>query len=97
MALMRSRYSAFALGLEEYLRETWHPTTRPATLDLDDGTTWTGLVIESTEAGKAWDETGTVAFAASWRDAGGQNGTLRERSRFTLIDGRWFYVDGVHS
>jgi len=94
---MRSRYSAFALGLEEYLLATWHPTTRPATLDLDDGTTWTGLVVETTTAGKAWDEAGTVTFAASWRDAAGQDGTLRERSRFVLIDGGWSYVDGVHS
>jgi uncharacterized protein YchJ len=33
-ALMRSRYSAYALGLEEYLLATWHPSTRPEKLDL---------------------------------------------------------------
>lgn len=96
VALMRSRYSAFTLGLTDYLLATWHPATRPAHLDLDDGT-WTGLVVEATEAGKAWDATGTVAFAASWRDADGGSGVLRERSRFVLVDGRWLYVDGTHS
>jgi SEC-C motif-containing protein len=97
VALMRSRYSAFTLGLADYLLATWHPTTRPARLDLDDGTTWTGLVVEATEGGKAWDTTGAVDFAASWRDADGSSGVLRERSRFALIDGRWLYVDGVHA
>ena len=29
-ALMRSRYSAHVLGLADYLRDTWHPQTRPA-------------------------------------------------------------------
>ena len=28
--LMRSRYSAYALGLTPYLLSTWHPSTRPA-------------------------------------------------------------------
>jgi SEC-C motif domain protein len=28
-ALMRSRYSAHALGLHAYLQDTWHPRTRP--------------------------------------------------------------------
>ncbi|HMR50534.1 MAG TPA: YchJ family protein [Arachnia sp.] len=96
VALMRSRYSAFALADADYLLTTWHPQTRPAALDLDDGTTWTGLVVEATEAGKAWNDTGTVAFAASWRDADGAEGTLRERSRFVLVDGRWLYIDGIH-
>lgn len=94
VALMRSRYSAFALGLGSYLLETWHPATRPPSMDLDDDTTWTGLTIEHTEAGKAWDDAGVVQFSAAWRSPDG-DGTLRERSRFTMIDGRWYYLDGV--
>ncbi|GAA4898019.1 YchJ family protein [Tessaracoccus lubricantis] len=94
VALMRSRYSAFALGLGDYLLETWHPTTRPPSLDLDATTRWTGLTIEGTEAGQAWDTTGVVQFAAAWSTPEG-DGVLRERSRFTLVDGRWYYVDGV--
>ena len=32
--LMRSRYSAFAVGDMPYLLRTWHPTTRPDDLAL---------------------------------------------------------------
>ena len=35
-AAIRSRYSAYVLGLADYLRATWHASTRPAMLDLDD-------------------------------------------------------------
>ena len=49
-ALMRSRSSAFTLALEPYLLATWHPDTRPATLDLaaDGRTRWLGLSIKAT-------------------------------------------------
>ena len=33
-ALMRSRYTAYVLKLEDYLLATWHPSTRPQQLDL---------------------------------------------------------------
>ncbi|MCU1417842.1 MAG: hypothetical protein JWP32_2016, partial [Schumannella sp.] len=33
---MRSRFSAYALGLDAYVLSSWHPSTRPADLDLDD-------------------------------------------------------------
>ena len=92
--LMRSRYSAFALGLEGYLLESWHPSTRPASVDLDPAMTWTGLVIEDTTKGSAWEDDGTVRFAASW-ESGRHAGVLRETSRFALLDGRWVYVNGT--
>ena len=34
--LMRSRYSAYALGLHDYLLQTWHPDTRPRQLAPDE-------------------------------------------------------------
>ena len=44
---MRSRYSAYVLQLEHYLLATWHPDTRPTSLDLaDDTTKWLGLEIK---------------------------------------------------
>ncbi|MCW3040562.1 MAG: hypothetical protein JWM31_2467, partial [Solirubrobacterales bacterium] len=33
-ALMRSRYSAFAVGDPVYLLASWHPSTRPRSLEL---------------------------------------------------------------
>jgi len=93
-ALMRSRFSAFALGLEGYLLASWHPSTRPATLELDDGTGWRKLQIVDAVAGGRGDETGLVEFRASYRDADGTAGVLHERSRFERVDGRWAYLDG---
>lgn len=92
-ALMRSRYSAYVLGLEPYLLATWHPTTRPAALDLagDAGTKWLGLEIrrrQTTDADHA-----TVEFVARYRIAG-RGHRLHEISRFVREDGRWYYVDG---
>ena len=93
--LMRSRYSAFALGdYGDYLLSTWHPSTRPATdahtLGQAD-TDWTRLdVIDSTQEG----ERGTVTFCAHWRDEAGQMQHHHEHSRFERIAGRWYYLDG---
>src|SRR5688572_5771300 len=50
-ALMRSRYSAFVVGDVAYLRETWHPHTRPASLELDPDRRWTGLEVTATSGG----------------------------------------------
>lgn len=92
-ALMRSRFSAFALGLEPYLRATWSRTTRPSTLEPDPGTVWRRLQIVDTIRGGEGDEAGVVEFRASFRDAAGA-GVLHERSRFVREAGRWVYLDG---
>ncbi len=94
---MRSRYSAFALGLDAYLLASWHPSTRPAALSVDDGTVWRRLQIVDTVAGGEGDATGFVEFRASFRDAAGEAGLLHERSRFERVDGRWLYLDGTVS
>ncbi len=47
---MRSRYSAYVLGLTDYLLATWHPSTRPTSIDADvPGLTWLGLQVRSVE------------------------------------------------
>jgi SEC-C motif-containing protein len=88
-ALMRSRYSAFVRLDAGYLLRTWHPRTRPARLDPEPGTRWTGLEILGTSGGSAFHTAGTVTFRASFR-----GGSLHERSRFERVDGAWVYVDG---
>ncbi len=90
---MRSRFSAFALELPDYLLASWHPDTRPQSLDLDGDTEWRRLQIVDTVAGGPADETGIVEFRASYRTAGGV-GVLHERSRFARVDGAWRYLDG---
>ncbi len=91
---MRSRYCAFALGLERYLLDSWHPSTRPGNLELDGTMVWLRLFVESTEAGGPFDDAGTVTFTAIGRSNDGRF-EQRERSRFVREGGRWFYFDGI--
>ncbi|GMA87172.1 UPF0225 protein [Angustibacter aerolatus] len=90
---MRSRYSAFAVGDTAYLLATWHPSTRPATLELDTGTRWRFLEIVSTSGGGLLDTDGVVEFRAHHVHDRAR-GVQHEVSRFTRVDGRWSYVDG---
>ncbi len=92
--LMRSRYTAFVLGNPGYLRATWHPTTRPRTVSLDEGVRWTGLDVVATTGGSLLDTEGTVEFRAHYVVAG-RPGVQHERSRFVRERGRWWYLDGV--
>lgn len=93
LALMRSRFSAFALADADYLSRTWHPSTRPDPLELDGDVVWRRLQIVDTVAGGEADTDGVVEFRASYRSAEGA-GLMHERSRFTRHEGRWVYVDG---
>jgi SEC-C motif-containing protein len=92
--LMRSRYSAFALGNAGYLLATWHPRTRPAELEVDRRVRWTGLDVVATTGGSPLETEGTVEFRAH-HVVGGRAGAQHERSRFLREQGRWFYLDGV--
>jgi SEC-C motif-containing protein len=91
--LMRSRYSAYAVGDLDYIWQTWHPRTRPDALTPDGGLIWAGLEILDTVDGGPEDQTGEVEFRAHYRDER-RSGTLHERSRFAVRARRWFYVDG---
>jgi SEC-C motif-containing protein len=93
-ALMRSRYSAYALGKADHLFRTWHPRTRPDDVVVPAGTTWLGLEVLDVVDGGASDETGVVEFVARYREAGVEH-RLHERSRFGRRAGRWMYVDGT--
>ncbi len=91
--LMRSRFSAFAVGDAAYLLASWHPSTRPASLDLDPNLEWRRLEILATTAGSQDDDAGTVTFDAHYWDATHhQLGLQREHSTFVREAGEWFYV-----
>ena len=92
--LMRSRYSAYAVGDTDYLLSSWHPSTRPRSLQLDPDVRWFRLDIVGTTRGGMLDTVGTVEFAAHYRADGGA-GVQRENSRFVREGGRWLYVDAV--
>lgn len=96
--LMRSRYSAFAVGDAPYLLATWHPRTRPASVDLDPQVRWLGLEVLAATGGGMLAAEGTVEFRASYvREgrSGRQRGAQHEESRFLRESGRWTYLDGI--
>jgi SEC-C motif-containing protein len=93
--LMRSRYSAFQLGLVDYLLDTLHPSKRhpgerQALQESVNNTQWLGLKILDHKSANNLAE---VEFVAFYEDD--PVGQLHERSRFTREAGRWFYHDGL--
>lgn len=89
--LMRSRFSAFAVGDSAYLLRSWHPDTRPPALQLDPRQRWTRLEVLGTTGGSPFHTTGTVEFRAHYRTPDGP-GSVRENSEFARVDGRWVYT-----
>lgn len=96
-ALMRSRYSAYTLRNEAYLRATWHASTCPADTIVgdDEKLRWLGLEVKSKSAlrlrqrkAKSGTETNSdsansdsVEFVARYK-TGGRAHRLHELSRF---------------
>lgn len=96
--LMRSRYSAFALRDEAYLRATWFPDTLPEEeLTSETDVKWIGLEIKNHQHASGSDEA-TVEFVARFKVAGRAH-RLHEISHFVRQPDatgqlRWYYVDG---
>ena len=100
-ALMRARYTAFALGRTQFLMATTHPESPHFTADA---ISWAAelrqfcdevhfqrlAIVEKTVDG---DE-GTVHFRARFK-RGGKSAVLDENSRFRRLEGRWMYVAEV--
>lgn len=87
--LMRSRYSAFVLGLDDYIQRSWHVSTRPPVAG-SQGEQWKRLeVLAADEAG----EQGAVRFRATGIEQG-RWFCLEETSRFVRENGHWYYLDG---
>lgn len=92
--LMRSRYSAYALGgYGEYLLKTWFP---PMAKNL--------CVSELSEKTQQWinldvlgsgqkDKEGWVEFKATYQEEKVKS-ILHEKSVFTRIGAQWFYIGG---
>lgn len=84
---MRARYSAYALQNADFVLATWHPSTRPPSLDLQDGTRYLGLRIHLAAGNE-------VEFTVRLRLPTGGPGRFRERSRFVQGKEGWLYLDG---
>lgn len=96
--LMRSRFTAYALGKVDYLIETTAAAKR-SEIDRADLAAYcasiscVGLKIVATERGKVGDDTGVVKFHASLQHSGKRHLHV-ERSTFVREEGAWRYVDG---
>lgn len=98
-ALMRARYSAYALGKVDFLFESLAPEARS---DFDrksvqhwsSQSQWFGLEILSTEGGRQGEDEGFVEFVAHFAMEGKPQ-AHRERSkfRFDAAEGRWFFLE----
>jgi SEC-C motif-containing protein len=89
--LMRSRYSAYVCKNEDYLLNSWHPSTRPQSLNLqNDATQWKKLKIIS-----AKDEfVHFVAFFTEEIKGIKHSLCLSEKSIF-VKEAHWFYLEGT--
>lgn len=99
-ALMRSRYTAYAVGDVGHLMRTLHPDSPHRKADARE---WAdelraycalvrcdGLRVESASAD---GDSGRVRFFAKLSHEG-RDMSFGEESRFERVGGRWLYVDG---
>lgn len=95
--LMRARYEAFTKGDIDFIVGTNDPATLKG-LDVETTkkwaleSTWLGFEILKTEAGQVDDEEGIVEFTAKFIEDGKEY-THHEKSKFTKINGIWYYTD----
>lgn len=93
---MRSRYTAYALALDDYVLRSWHPRTRPTSIEQEPGTRWLGLRVKSVQQSAA--DQATVRFEARYRVGGRSAVRMCETSRFVREGEHWYYLDGdIHS
>ena len=94
--LMRSRYSAYVLGLGDYLMISHHFSTRPINEKQDiehwaKAVKWKKLEIVSTNLGAEQDDEGYVEFVATFKEKG-RTKTIEEHSKFVRENGHWVYL-----
>lgn len=99
LLLMRTRYSAYALGLADYIIKSTHPDNRDYTTDTIEWkkdilefcrtTQFLGLKIIDFSEGKS---EAFVTFEAIL-----DHGSLKEKSRFLKVGERWLYENGSFS
>lgn len=101
-AQMRARYSAYALGRIDYIRDTMAPETRK---DFDrksvtrwsSNSQWQGLEIQSLDKGQPGDAEGVVEFTAHFTSEGKkQEHHERALFRFEPAEKAWVFVDALN-
>ncbi|CRX37557.1 peptide deformylase [Estrella lausannensis] len=101
LALMRSRFSAYALGLADYIITTTHPASL---LYQDDRAEWIESILKFSRESTFHNleileftpraPFSSVTFAAHLSKKR-KNTSFTEKSYFELLNGRWFYRNGL--
>ncbi len=97
-ALMRSRYSAYAMGAVDYLFKTSGPKVRKEfdaenTKKWSESAEWPGIEILNEQGGGEADESAILEFIAHYS----VNGTTfdhHESATFAKKNGGWIFMDG---
>lgn len=100
--LMRSRYSAYALQLADYIIKTTHPKNISYQKDFKKWsesilhfckiTTFKDLKVEDF---KETSETEAYVTFTAYLMQAGHDASFREKSRFEKVDGLWLYLEKV--
>lgn len=96
-SLMRSRYSAYVLGLIEYLVDSTLPVQQ-AQLDRaaigawSSQSDWLGLKVQSSQLLPGNPPHALVSFVARWQDEDGEQ-SQHERSAFVQVAQQWYFID----
>lgn len=92
LLLMRSRYSAYALGLADYsLSTAKYPDNKDKILQFCNNTHFEGLdILEFIDGEKKAYVTFKATLSQNGRDA-----SFIEKSEFEKMSGKWFYKIGV--
>ena len=97
--LMRSRYTAYALGHIDWIVESQSPDgrahmDRKATEEWSKRAEWHKMEVLEVQQGQADDAEGIVAFKAYYT-LGGEDIEHHEIASFRKEDDTWYFVDGV--
>lgn len=95
--LMRSRYSAYALGLIDYLVSSTLPVQqaqldRAAISAWSSQSQWLGLEVQNHQLVSGQPAHAWVSFIARWQDQDGEQ-AQHERSAFVQVQQRWYFID----
>jgi SEC-C motif-containing protein len=99
--LMRSRYSAYAVGMIDHIERTNHPGGRDAfdresSIAWSKTSKWIGLEVLSTKEGQSTDQSGEVEFNARYEREGKEH-VHYEVGLFERIDSVWYYKEAKNN
>ncbi len=97
LLLMRSRYSAYAIGDSAYIVKTTHPENPDFSKDIATWRASIDLFSKQTQFENLeileWSDEAEEAFVTFRATL--SSGLMVEKSRFLQIAGRWLYLDGM--